>query len=72
MYGENRRAVELFLACTTLWRWDGMSGRTLGLDYSGVAALMAMRGERDQRALIDALQTMEAAALPVMNAHLSK
>ncbi len=67
MWPENWPAVELFLACATQWRVDGMSGAVLGLDYQGVEALMRIRRVRDRAALFDDLQIMERAALRALN-----
>lgn len=66
VWPENQRPVELFLACGTQWR-IGERGVVLGLDYQGVAALFRMKRVRDQEAMLADLQTMELAALEVMN-----
>jgi len=67
IWPDNRRALELFLACGTQWR-VGPAGGVLGLDYPGVAALFRMKRVKDQDAMLTDLQVMEAAALEVLNA----
>lgn len=57
--------VEMFLRCQTQWRTT-MSG-VLGLDYSAVAWLFMMYEVKDQRALLEDLQVMEAAAMVTIN-----
>ena len=57
--------VEMFLRCQTQWRTT-MNG-VLGLDYGAVAWLFKMYAVEDPRALLEDLQTMEAAALMVIN-----
>lgn len=67
VWPENEQAVEVFLACSTQWRFlAGMGGtRCLGLDYALLAAsmrLMRVRAKR-QPAVFAAIQVMEVAAL---------
>ena len=57
--------LEMFLRCQTQWRTT-MNG-VLGLDYGAVAWLFKMYAVEDPRALLEDLQTMEAAALMVIN-----
>lgn len=59
--------MDTFLAIETLWRWDGMTGRCLGLDYPGVEAALRMRRVRDRRRMFEQLQAMERKALAVFN-----
>ena len=66
VWPENLRALELFIACRTQWRF-GPQGGVLGLDYQGVAALFRMKRVKDQDAMLADLQVMEAAALEVLN-----
>lgn len=67
VWEENGPVLELFLACATQWRMDGMSGTVLGLDYPGVEALLRLRKVRDRAAVFADLQVMERAALEVLN-----
>ena len=57
--------VEMFLRAQTQWRTT-MNG-VLGLDYGAVAWLFMMYEVQDQRALLEDLQVMEAAAMMVLN-----
>jgi len=65
VWEENWSALEMFLRCQTQWRTT-MSG-VLGLDYSAVAWLFMMYEVKDQRALLEDLQVMEAAAMVTIN-----
>lgn len=67
VWAENWGVLELFLACATQWRVDGMSGTVLGLDYPGVEALLRLRRVRDRAAVFADLQVMERAALEVLH-----
>lgn len=70
VWSDNAETVETFLALQTQWRVGPMGGY-LGLDYPGVRAALDMRGVRkpvDRRRIFDDLQTMERAALAVLNA----
>ena len=53
----------LFVALGTQWRWCGMSGRRLGLDYAAIPATAAMQGVTMHPALFHDLRVMEHAAL---------
>ncbi|MGI9143227.1 MAG: DUF1799 domain-containing protein [Fluviibacter sp.] len=63
----------VFLVCQTQWRKEfaGMGGELIyhGLDYPGVAVVIRMQGHRGQDAkdIFAGLQTMETAALPLLN-----
>lgn len=65
--------MQVFLACQTQWRKEipAMADRMLwhGLDYPAVATVISLQGHRGKqaRAVFEAVQTMEAAALPVLN-----
>ena len=65
MWEENWPAVEMFLRVQTQWRTT-MNG-LLGLDYGAVAWLFKMYAVEDQRALLEDLQVMEAAAMAAIN-----
>ena len=68
IWPENREAVEVFLALSTQWRFEGMSGTYFGLDYPGVEAALRMLRIKDRRAVFDDLRAMERAALEELNA----
>ena len=57
--------LEMFLRCQTQWRTT-MSG-VLGLDYAAVAWVLKLYEVEDQRALLEDLQVMEAAAMATIN-----
>lgn len=66
VYADCIEAVRLFLACGTQWKVVPLGG-VAGLDYPGVEALCRMSGIDMTSALFRDLQTMEAAALPLLN-----
>lgn len=61
--------VEMFLRVQTQWRTT-MNG-VLGLDYGALAWLFMMYEVQDQRALLEDLQVMEAAAMLTINSRSS-
>jgi hypothetical protein len=65
VWEENWPVVEMFLRVQTQWRTT-MNG-VLGLDYGAVAWLFMMYEVNDQRALLEDLQVMEAAAMVTIN-----
>lgn len=65
VWPECWEAVQMFLRCQTQWRIGGMGG-AVGLDYGAVAWLFRLHEVKDQRALLEDLQVMEAAVLDVM------
>jgi hypothetical protein len=65
VWEENWPAVEMFLRCQTQWR-SSMAG-LLGLDYGAVAWLLRLYEVEDQRAVLEDLQVMEAAAMSALN-----
>ena len=62
VWPENWEVVQMFLRCQTQWRTAGMGG-VIGLDYGAVAWLFRLHRVKDQRALLEDLQIMEAAVL---------
>ena len=66
VWQENWAVLELFLRCQTQWRTT-MNG-VLGLDYVAVAWLFRLYAVDDERAMLDDLQIMEAAAMSTLNA----
>jgi hypothetical protein len=69
VWEENWPVVEMFLRAQTQWRTT-MNG-VLGLDYGAVAWLLRLYEVEDQRALLEDLQVMEAAAMMVINSRSS-
>jgi hypothetical protein len=65
VWEENWPVLEMFLRCQTQWRTT-MSG-VLGLDYGAVAWVLKLYEVEDQRALLEDLQVMEAAAMVTIN-----
>jgi hypothetical protein len=65
VWEENWQAVEMFLRCQTQWRTT-MNG-LLGLDYGAVAWILRLYEVEDQRAVLEDLQIMEAAAMAKLN-----
>ncbi|MCH8500150.1 MAG: DUF1799 domain-containing protein [Marinobacter sp.] len=66
---ENFRAVEVFAACNTQWRYAGMTGTCTGLDYTALSAVMAMLGIEDAREIRDTFERVrliESGALDAM------
>lgn len=64
----------MFLALGTAWRIDGMSGVWRGLDYPSVKTVMWAQGVKkaDRKAVFNGLQTMEEAAVNILNSKLKK
>jgi hypothetical protein len=69
VWEENWPVVEMFLRAQTQWRTT-MNG-VLGLDYGALAWLLRLYEVTDQRALLEDLQVMEAAAMMVINSRSS-
>jgi hypothetical protein len=69
VWEENWPVVEMFLRVQTQWRTT-MNG-VLGLDYGALAWLFMMYEVKDQRALLEDLQVMEAAAMVTINSRCS-
>lgn len=65
MLEENWLVVELFLRVQTQWR-VGMNG-PIGLDYGALQWVLRLYEVQDQRAALEDLQIMEAAALAAIN-----
>jgi hypothetical protein len=70
---ENWDTLMVFLNCSTQWKkqYAGMSGELIvdGLDYPGVKIVIWGMGYRGKKArdIFAGVQTMEYAALPVLN-----
>lgn len=68
VWRENERAVDLFCAMSTQWRWS--EGRRVGLDLAALpVALGSLRRRlprRDRAAAMAGLQVMEAEALRLL------
>ena len=69
VWEENWPVVEMFMRVQTQWRTT-MNG-VLGLDYAALAWLFMMYEVQDQRALLEDLQIMEAAAMLTINSRSS-
>lgn len=73
VWPENRRALALFLAAASCWRWQaivGLGGGAVvwtGLDYVQLRTVHDLRGGRWTPRLFGDVQAMEAAALGVLN-----
>jgi hypothetical protein len=65
VHPENWATLEMFLRLQTQWR-STMSG-VIGLDYSAAQWLFRLYEVQDQRALLEDLQTMEVAAMQLIN-----
>lgn len=74
VWPENWKAVQLFLALSTQWRFVGISTMVgarivqTGLDYSAVESIMRLMDIKPRRraALFKKLQIMEQAALDIV------
>jgi hypothetical protein len=62
---ENWEAVQFFLRCQTQWRTGG-GGGMVGMDYGAIAWLLRLYRVKDQRAILEDLQVMEATVLETM------
>ena len=65
VWPDNWPAVEMFLRCQTQWRTT--SAGVCGLDYSAVEWLFRLYEVKDQPAVLEDLQVMEAAAIKILN-----
>ena len=65
VWPENWPAVEMFLRCQTQWRTT-MAG-VCGLDYAAVQWLFRLYEVKDQPAVLESLQVMEAMAIRILN-----
>jgi hypothetical protein len=65
VWPENWPAVEMFLRCQTQWRTT-MAG-VCGLDYAAVQWLFRLYEVKDQPAVLESLQVMEAMAVKILN-----
>ena len=65
VFPENWSAVEMFLRLQT--QWNVIPGGFVGLNYQSIDLCFKMYGIKDRRDLFECLQTMEAAALSVLN-----
>lgn len=63
---ENWEAVAMFMRLQTQWIIGGM-GAYIGLNYQSVEFLFRIEGVKNERELLDDLQVMERAALPIIN-----
>lgn len=63
---ENFQAIEVFAACATQWRYAGMTGACVGLDYPAVESIMRMMAVDDPRDTFERLRLIEEGALAAM------
>lgn len=66
MLPENWGALQVFLKCSTQWRYAGMSGLRTGLDYQAVESVMRMTGVADTSDTFWRLQLIEDEALKAL------
>lgn len=69
VWPENEEALRIFLALRRCWRYEPMSGQTLGLERPAIeSTLKLMRIKRKKHPeIFEQLMIMEDAALPVLN-----
>jgi|TARA_R100001510_G_scaffold23703_1_gene20862 hypothetical protein len=65
VWPDNWPAVEMFLCCQTQWRTT--QAGVVGLDYAAVQWLFRLYEVKDQLAVFESLQVMEAAAVKILN-----
>lgn len=63
----NWEAIQLFLALQTQWRCNETNGAYCGLNYVAVESVLRLHRVRDRKANFIAIQTMEYAALDMLN-----
>lgn len=63
IWPENLETVSVFLACSTQWDRNPMSGKRRGLRYADLAATVDMMDVNDRREVFDGVRTMENEAL---------
>lgn len=66
VWEENWEALVMWSRVQTQWRTS--MGGVIGLDYGALAWVLRLYEVTDQRALLEDLQVMEAAALAKLNA----
>lgn len=65
VFEDNWKTVDLFVRLQT--QWNLIEGVFIGLNYQSVRFLFKLYAVEDERSVFDELQSMEAAALQVMN-----
>ncbi len=70
LWPENVASADLYLAVETQWHRAGMDGTPTGMDYAGVAAAMALRGDPPRR--FDDIQLLEREFLAIMSQQRAK
>jgi len=65
IWEENWGTLEMFLRCQTQWRTT--ANVVLGFDYVAVAWVFRLYAVKDNRAMLEDLQIMEAAAMTTLN-----
>lgn len=69
VWPENWPILELFLALNTQWRFAGMEGQRVGLEYSAIPVVMDLHQvpAKRRRQWFGWIQMMERAALDVFS-----
>lgn len=67
VWPENWEAVQMFLTLQTQWRCNETNGAYCGLRYTAVESVLRLHRVRDRKAVFTAIQTLEYAALEVLN-----
>lgn len=65
VFEDNWQFLQMFLRLQT--QWVVIQGGFVGLNYQSADVLIRIYGVKDAPEMMDALQVMEAAALPVLN-----
>jgi hypothetical protein len=71
VWDDNEQALLVFLESSTQWRYAGMEGARVGLDYAGVRSVIALLGVPETPALFGDLRDMEHEALQQLKARKS-
>lgn len=66
MFADNVEVISTFMMLQTQWKVMAMGGY-VGLDYVAVEAVFRMTNVADQSKMLSDVQTMEAAALSILN-----
>jgi len=60
---DNWQPLQVFLNCATQWRYAGMDGHLVGIDYSALQAVLSMMQVEDVSAVFQSVQLIEQGAL---------
>lgn len=67
VHPDNWDAVRLFQASRTQWRYAGMAGVRVGLDYSAVQVVAGAKGIKMAAETFEGLQILEAESLRIFS-----